>query len=165
VRLWALDRISFKIVAMQTAMTRRDEHKGFLASVPILSSLSEYEVLTLADVLEEQSFEDGAIICKEGDDGDRFFLIKDGHAVCSKENPTDGTPVEATRLGKGDYFGEVALLTKEKRQATVKASGVLKCLSVDRMAFGRCIGPLESVLRRNLDQYSSLQELLDKGIV
>ena len=165
VRLWALDRISFKIVAMQTACARRDEHKGFLASVPILSSLSEYEVLTLADALEEQSFEDGAVICKEGDDGDRFFLIKDGHVVCSKENPTDGTPIVVAQLGKGDYFGEVALLTEKKRQATVQASGDLKCLSVDRMAFGRCIGPLESVLRRNLDQYSSLQELLDKGIV
>lgn len=165
VRLWALDRISSKIVAMQTACARRDEHKGFLASVPILSSLSEYEVLTLADALEEQSFEDGAIICKEGDDGDRFFLIKDGHVVCSKENPTDGTQIVVAQLGKGDYFGEVALLTEKKRQATVQASGDLKCLSVDRMAFGRCIGPLESVLRRNLDQYSSLQELLDKGIV
>jgi cAMP-dependent protein kinase regulator len=164
VRLWALDRISFKVVAMQTAMSRREVYKGFLMDVPLLSTLSEYEVLTLADALEEQSFEDGTVVCKEGDDGDAFFLVKSGCASCSKEHPTDGMQVEVARLGKGDFFGEVALLTEKKRQATVKASGEdgLRCLSLDRKAFLRCIGPLESVLRRNMEQYPSLQDLLDK---
>ena len=150
VRLWALDRISFKILAMQTALARRDEYQGFLSEVPLLASLSDYEKLTLADALEEHSFEDGAVICEEGKAGDKFYIIKSGRAICTS---SDGTTIG--RLGKGDYYGEIALLTEKKRQCTVKAAGEegLTCLSLDRKAFGRCIGPLESVLRRNMESY------------
>ena len=150
VRLWALDRISFKILAMQTALARRDEYQGFLEEVPLLASLSNYEKLTLADALEEQAFEDGAVICEEGKAGDKFYIIKSGRAICTS---SDGTTIG--RLGKGDYYGEIALLTEKKRQCTVKAAGEegLTCLSLDRKAFGRCIGPLESVLRRNMESY------------
>jgi cAMP-dependent protein kinase regulator len=153
VRLWALDRISFKILAMQTAMARRDEYQGFLSEVPLLSSLSDYEKMTIADALEEQSFEDGAVICEEGNAGDKFYIIKSGRAICTSTSSDDSTEKEIGRLEKGQYFGEIALLTEKKRQATVKASGGLTCLSLDRKAFGRCIGPLEAELRRNMESY------------
>ena len=154
VRVWALDRISYKILAMQTAMARRDEYQGFLEEVPLLASLSDYEKLTLADALEEQSFENGAVVCEEGNAGDAFYIVKSGRAICTSSD--DSTEKEIGRLGKGQYFGEISLLTEKKRQATVKATGEegLTCLSLDRKAFGRCIGPLESVLRRNMEDYA-----------
>ena len=134
---------------MQTMESRRSEHTSFLQRVPVLQQLTEYEVLTVADALQELTFEDGHIVCEEGDAGDRFYVIKDGLAVCTK----DGT--EVARLTARQYFGEIALLTDNPRQATVKAEGgPLTCLSLDRKTFSRVMGPLQEIMLRNLDQYN-----------
>ena len=57
-------------------------------------------------------------------------------------------------LTDGSYFGEVALLTSKPRQATVKASGELKVLAVDRATFTRVMGPLDDLMKRNMEQYN-----------
>ena len=51
-------------------------YKGFLANVPILESMNEYEQLTIADALEEVEFKDGEVICRQGESGDLFYIIK-----------------------------------------------------------------------------------------
>ena len=107
VKLWALDRVSYKVILMQTAMTKRNQYKSFLQNVPIFSQLIEYEVLTIVDALREEKFVDGEFICNEGEDGDRFYVIKDGTAICSKESP-DGVSKEVASLETGSYFGEVS---------------------------------------------------------
>lgn len=114
VRLWALDRVSFKTILMQTAISKRAMHKSFLQQVPVLSQLTEYEVLTIADALQEESFEDGAIICSQGECGDQFYIIKEGAAVCTQSSST-GTSQEVARLGDGSYFGEVSKVSHHLR--------------------------------------------------
>ena len=112
IRLWAIDRVSFKVIMMQTAITKRNIHKGFLKQVPILSELTEYEILTIADALQEESFEDGDIICNENEAGNRFYIIKEGTAVCRKTiSDSEGNEFdkEVARLENGSYFGEVSL--------------------------------------------------------
>ena len=110
VRLWALDRVSYKMILMETTMAKRNEYKRFLEQVPALNQLTEYEVLTIADALQEEIFDDGDIICKEGDQGDRFYFIKDGVAVCTESSNIDGSIKEVARLSSGSYFGEVRLM-------------------------------------------------------
>jgi cAMP-dependent protein kinase regulator len=107
VKLWALDRVSYKVILMQTAMTKRNQYKSFLQNVPILSQLTEYEVLTIVDALREESFVDGAFICNEGEEGDQFYIIKDGTAICSKASH-DGVSKQVASLVTGSYFGEVS---------------------------------------------------------
>lgn len=58
-KLWALDRVSFKVIVVAAAMQKREIYIGFLQQVPILSSLTEMEVMTLADSLSEESYNDG----------------------------------------------------------------------------------------------------------
>ena len=160
VRLWALGRASFKLILMKSTTMRRNEHKGFLQKVQHLSQLTEYEVLTVADALREEVFEEGAVVCHQGDEGEKFYIIKEGSAVCSKaENGDLGEEEEGevARLPAGSYFGEIALLTAQPRQATVRAgSGGLKCLTLDRMTFRRVMGPLEEVLCRSMRRYDSI---------
>ena len=75
----------------------------------------------MADALIEQQHDDGAVICRQGEAGDRFYIIKAGAVVCTQADAL-GKQVEVARLGIGDYFGEIALLTSQARQATVVAS-------------------------------------------
>jgi len=55
---------------------------------------------------------------------------------------------------KGDYFGELSLLRNEPRAATVKAKGHCVVLGLDRRAFKRLLGPLDNILKRNMEKYN-----------
>lgn len=151
-KLWALDRVSFKVIVVAAAMQKRETYKNFLSQVPILESLTEMEVLTLADSLAEESYPDGAVICNQGDEGNYFYIIKEGAAECLQVDSTGESHVVAN-LSEGNYFGEIALLTSKPRQATVKSKGGLKVLAIDRATFTRVFGSMDVIMKRNMDQY------------
>lgn len=153
VRLWALDRVSFNVILMKTTIAKRKSTVDILLNIPVFCLLTEFELNTIADTLQEAIFEDGTVICKQGDRGDKFYLVHQGTAVCTK-SVADGTSVEVARLSTGAYFGEIALLTKQPRQATVTADGSLKCFSLDRRTFNRVMGPLREMLMRSIDEYA-----------
>ncbi len=150
--LWALDRISFKVIVVAAAMQKRETYKSFLSQVPILESLTEMEILTLADSLAEETYEDGSVVCNQGDEGNYFYIIKEGNAVCYQKDAAGNEKMVAS-LNDGHYFGEIALLTSKPRQATVKAKGKLKVLAIDRATFTRVLGPMEEIMKRNMEQY------------
>lgn len=152
-KLWALDRVSFKAIVVAAAMQKRETYRSFLQKVPILSSLTEMEVMTLADSLAEEKFTDGEIICNQGDEGNYFYIVKDGVAVCSQADAKGEEKVVAS-LTEGNYFGEIALLTAKPRQATVKAKGNLAVLSLDRATFTRVLGSMDEIMKRNMEQYN-----------
>ena len=56
--------------------------------------------------------------------------------------------------------GEIALLLKRPRAATVQAKGVLKCVKLDRARFERVLGPCQDILKRNITQYNSFVQLV-----
>lgn len=152
-KLWALDRVSFKVIVVAAAMQKRELYVGFLKQVPILASLTEMEIMTLADSLAEERYHDEQVVCHQGDAGDYFYIIKEGTAICTQKDATGGDKVVAT-LKSGNYFGEIALLTEKPRQATVKAQGNLKVLALDRATFTRVMGPMEEIMKRNMQMYN-----------
>ena len=56
--------------------------------------------------------------------------------------------------------GEIALLLKRPRAATVRAKGTLKCVKLDRARFERVLGPCQDILKRNIAQYNSFVQLV-----
>ncbi|MEN8216080.1 MAG: cyclic nucleotide-binding domain-containing protein [Pseudomonadota bacterium] len=76
------------------------------------------------ELLEEQSFEDGEVVFQEGDVGDRFYLILSGIAKVTKKE--GGQEKLLSRLSRGQYFGEMALIRHEPRAVTVRAEGKLR---------------------------------------
>ena len=54
----------------------------------------------------------------------------------------------------GDYFGELAILKNEPRAANVIAKTKLKTVCLDRNSFKRMLGPLDEILKRNMNAYS-----------
>jgi cAMP-dependent protein kinase regulator len=167
-KLWTLDRTSFKVIIAGAALRKREMYLAFLAQVPILQSLNENEKLLLTDSLTEEKFPDQAIICQEGQYGNDFYIILEGRVNCfqkvtnssssstsSKESTTEKLVLS---LSAGQYFGEIALLTSKPRQATVRAEGEVKVLIIDRATFTRVFGPLEHMLKRNMDLYSKYSQ-------
>lgn len=145
---WSLDRVTFKRVLMATTIKQRQLYLDFLDQVPIFSTLSQYEKMIVADALRVQYYEQGESIIREGSAGDDFYIVEDGEVMCTK----GGDEVSA-RLGSGDFFGELALITNALRMATVTAVRKTKCLVLDRKTFKRLLGPMQEHLRKRADLY------------
>lgn len=151
--LWTLDRVSFKVIIVSASMQKRELFESFLKQVPILESLTEMEIMTLADSLVEEKYTDDQKICSQGESGDFFYIIKSGSATCTQTDSTGEEKVVAN-LKVGDYFGEIALLTTKPRQATVTAHNNLTVLSIDRATFTRVFGSMDEILKRNISNYA-----------
>jgi CRP-like cAMP-binding protein len=84
--------------------------------------LSPMEVNFLASLSRHERFEAGDVIFREGDPGEALYLVLEGQVMISKL--INGAGEEALAfLGRGDYFGEMALIDRERRSATAKAHG------------------------------------------
>ena len=93
------------------------------------------------------------MIIKEGEEGSVFYLIESGNC-CATKSINGAEPVVVKEYVPGDYFGERALLTSESRAANILVtSDNCTVLSLERVTFNRLLGPLEEILRRNMDEY------------
>merc|ERR1712135_4309 len=160
VKLWGLDRDSYRRIIMGSTISKRKMYEEFLSKVSILETLEKWERFTVADALEPCTFEDGKAIVKQGEPGDDFFIIVEGRAVVLQQRSAGSSgdvkpPVEVGQLGPSDYFGEIALLLDRARAATVVAKGPLKCVKLDRARFERVLGPCVNILKRNIPLYHS----------
>ncbi|MFH1177731.1 MAG: cyclic nucleotide-binding domain-containing protein [Acidobacteriota bacterium] len=99
-----------------------------------------------------KSYPDGEVIIKEGETGDRMFVIQKGAVDVSRR--IDGRDVSIARLTAGDVFGEMAIFEREVRSATVRAAGEVRLLSIDRAGFLRKVHEDPSLAYRVLQQLS-----------
>ncbi len=100
-----------------------------LRGVPMLGPLSAPVLERLATAAVRTAAPAGSAIVREGDLGDRFFVIRSGRASVA----VHGEP--AAELGPGDGFGEIALLRSVPRTATVSAVDDVQLLAIDRGPF------------------------------
>jgi len=159
VKLWGIDRDSYRRILMGSTIRKRTMYEEFLSRVSILENLDKWEQNTVADALESVQFEDGQEIVRQGDPGEDFFIIVEGTASVYQRRSESEEPVKVAKLGPSDYFGEIALLLDRPRAATVVANGVLRCVKMDRDRFERVLGPCSDILKRNIAQYSSFVSL------
>lgn len=114
--------------------------------------MDRYEFSKLGDALREESFRQDDYIIREGAPGDKFYILAEGSTIATKML-TPGEPTKVMDYAPGGYFGERALLTNEVRAANVVATSDCKCLTLDRTTFKRILGPLDDILRRNMESY------------
>lgn len=157
--LWALDRVTFRRILMDSAFQRRRMYESFLEEVPLLSTLTLYERSKIADALDTQKYPAGSTIIREGDPGEAFFLLESGEADAYKQE-VGAAPVKHYK--KGDYFGELALLDDKPRAASVISKGEVKVATLGKDGFQRLLGPVEGIMRRN--DYSKASQLVSPSI-
>eukprot|EP00003_Mantamonas_plastica_P032447 TRINITY_DN880_c1_g2_i4.p1 TRINITY_DN880_c1_g2~~TRINITY_DN880_c1_g2_i4.p1 ORF type:complete len:408 (+),score=145.68 TRINITY_DN880_c1_g2_i4:188-1411(+) len=161
-RLWAMDRLTFRRILMDATMVKRTLYESFLEGVPMLNPLNKYERLVVADALKGETWEDGDLIIKQGEEGNAFYIVEEGGAVCTRSEG-DSEAVEVKKLAAGDYFGELSLLTNQPRAANVIAVGKLKTVRLSRDAFTRLLGPCEDLLKRGMDEYEAINSQMFSG--
>jgi MFS family permease len=111
------------------AVAPRAEELRILASVPIFAPLPGGSLEHLAGRLTPLRLDPGTVIVREGDAGDRFYIVAEGEVEVSQ----DGKPV--SELGPGGYFGEISLLRDIPRTATVSAKTPVVLYGLDRDDF------------------------------
>jgi CRP/FNR family cyclic AMP-dependent transcriptional regulator len=105
------------------------EAVDLIAGVPLFQGLEKRELEDVARTVHERTFNPGDTVAQEGQGGVGFFVIKDGEAKVTIAGD------EVRRLGPGDYFGEIALITEGARTATVTAESELRCYGLTPWEF------------------------------
>jgi CRP-like cAMP-binding protein len=148
---------------MISFLSRKEEPKvlKMLENVPLFSSLDRKELRRMAANFKERTFDTGEVIEKEGDKhGIAFYLIIEGSVEVSRGKKT------IAKLASGQYFGEMALVDKQPRSATVVAIEPTTCLlmtSWNFMAFLEtdsklAIGVVKELARRLRETDQALSE-------
>lgn len=174
--VWGVDRQTFRRVNIDLAHQKRLMYEEFLTGIPLLSTLDRSEIGRIADALQPASFAPGDVIFRQGDLGDRFFIIVEGSAIvrqhaaslpspsaASQQHEVDvssASEVEVGRLSRGDYFGELALLHSAPRAATIIAESSLRCVALSTADFIRLLGPVMDILRRNEALYKRYEDTI-----
>jgi ATP-binding cassette, subfamily B, bacterial len=101
--------------------------------IPIFAKLSDAALSSLADKLVVERFGEGSDVVRQGDPGDKLYVIKSGGADVLVNDGHNERRVNT--LQAGDYFGEYALLAKERRSATVKATSPMEVWALSKEEF------------------------------
>jgi len=105
----------------------------FLRKVPLFAALDPRTLTEVADKMGLETHPEGTVLVRQGDPGDKFYLIRSGSAVVTV---SDGTHTrELAHIEEGDFFGEAALISGEPRNATVTATEEVALCTLDKEEF------------------------------
>jgi serine phosphatase RsbU (regulator of sigma subunit) len=147
--------------------------KAFLVrQIPLFGSLDGDEIGFLGDLLHEVSITAGVLLLREGDPGDRFYILVDGEAEVIKALGTPDERIIGVRRA-GEFFGEMSLLEAEGlRMASVRARTPLRLLEMARADFDMLLHQRPAVayemirvlsLRLNESHSATIADLREKN--
>ena len=156
---WMLDRETFNNIVRDAAQKKREKYENFLKNVEILSTIDSYELMQISDAIKSATYQKDDYIIREGEMGDIFYILEEGKCVATKTLEPGKPDSVIKEYGVGDYFGERALIKGERRYANIIVkSDIAKIISLDRTSFKRLLGPIEDLLKRNIEKYQTFVE-------
>jgi CRP/FNR family cyclic AMP-dependent transcriptional regulator len=115
-----------------------------LKSVPLFAGCSKAELRRLASIADEIDLRKGTVLTREGRIAHEFFVLIEGTVRVTKENR------KVADLGSGDWLGEIALLTRAPRTATVTATSPLRTLVIIDREFRQLVSEVPSIAMKVL---------------
>jgi CRP-like cAMP-binding protein len=133
------------------AIRDADRRAEALSAVDFLRVLSDDQRRRLAEGSRMHQYGADEAVVRQGDQTAEMFIVQRGEVVVQRENGHG--PIEVARLGPGAFFGEMALMTGERRTATVRAGGPCTLIGVDQ-------GALKAVLEASPDLASLISRVI-----
>ena len=96
------------------------ESTQLLKEVFLFQDLTPFELIQFNKILESRKVTKGEVVIKEGEEANEMYIVKDGEFTVSKLGSSGEVDVLA-HLGRGSHFGEIALIDRSKRSASVTA--------------------------------------------
>ena len=118
-----------RLLAIDSEAVVPTEQLELLQGIPMFAPLPAPTLENLAGNMQRMSFEAGATVFRQGDEGDRFYVVERGEV----EIAVPGKPPKVE--GPGGYFGEIALLREVPRTATVTARAEVELFALEREEF------------------------------
>jgi len=118
-------------------MTKKNIY--YLRNLPPFKDLSEETSSSLEDSLKIVDYPKGTVIFNAGEKGDSFYVIKEGTVNVFITAPDSDDKVILSNLSKGDYFGEMALLTGEPRSASVESAEDVSLIRLEKKGFEKLL--------------------------
>ena len=131
-------------------MLRRNEKVELIKKVPLFANCSKGELEEIAHIADEIDLREGKEMTQQGSRGREFFVLLEGEADVTK----DGQSIN--KLGAGDFFGEIALVSDSPRTATVTATSPVRALVITDRSFRRLLEEQTEI------QTKVLQELAER---
>lgn len=155
VLVMALDADSFKsLLGPLKDVLDQNMNLRALTSCKLFSRLTSAEKKKMAESFTLEKYAADTVIVKQGDKGNKFYILKDGAAKVL----ADGH--EVGQLKAGTFFGEMALLDDEVRKATVTATVESECFVLERDVFIRILGSVQHIMNK---ETMSRLEILKKS--
>ena len=125
-------------------MLRRNEKVELIKKVPLFAGCSKGELEQIAQIADEIDLVEGKEMTREGSRGREFFVLLEGDADVTK----GGSSIN--KLGAGDFFGEIALVSDSPRTATVTATSPVRALVITDRSFRRLLDEQPEIQRKVL---------------
>jgi CRP/FNR family transcriptional regulator, cyclic AMP receptor protein len=126
------------------ARVRRDAFLDHLSEVPLFSALSKRDLQLVARAAEDVNVDAGKVLVTEGSAGTEFFVIVGGKARVTRRGR------KVADLGPGQFFGELALLDRAPRNATVVAETPMELLVLGQREFAALIDEVPGLAHKLL---------------
>ena len=97
--------------------------------VPLFASASKSELEEIASIADEIDLPEGKVLMRQGEQGREFFVLIDGTVDVIQDDRT------VKSMGPGDFFGEIALIAKTPRNATITTTSPVRALVITDRAF------------------------------
>jgi HEAT repeat protein len=110
----------------------------FLSKVRLFTDLSPEDLKHVAEIASEHTYADGEIIAERGEPGEEMHIVVSG-AIRVLVGRNGGPERELARRQRGEYIGEMAIISQESRMASLVCSGAVRTLSLDRKSFERIL--------------------------
>jgi CRP/FNR family transcriptional regulator, cyclic AMP receptor protein len=111
----------------------KDKKVELISRVPLFAKCSKRDLQKIASVADEVDLPEGRQLTREGERGREFFVLLEGAAEVRQKGRKLRT------LGKGDFLGEIALVSKTPRTATVTTTAPTRALVITDQAFGSLV--------------------------
>jgi CRP-like cAMP-binding protein len=114
-------------------MLRRDHKADVLRTVPLFDGCSKRELQKIAAIADEVDLRAGKVLTRQGGTGREFFVLLEGSVDVVRDCKRINT------LGPGDFFGELSLISRKPRTATVTTTTPVRTLIVTETNFRRLL--------------------------